>query len=111
MAELLSQKEIDQLLSDTLGGGDPGGEAEAEVTETKPEKPKKSKNFKYEVEESFRYKYAYKSPVIKSNKFVFNPDKSIDTIPGKVIVRTLSNYVEHLNFKKGLSKQSFSDLI
>ena len=109
MAELLSQKEIDQLLSDTLGGGDVV--EEKEELDDKPAKPKKSKNFKFEEEAGFRYRYAYKSPVYNSSQIVMNPDHSLDEIPGKIVVRTLANYTEHIKYKKGLGKQNFSDLV
>jgi len=111
MAELLSQKEIDQLLSETLGGGEEEKKDTQEQEVAEKLTKKKAKNFKYIEELGFRYKYAYKSPVIKKEKIVFNPDLSVDTIPGKTVVRTLDNYLEHLQYKKGFKKESFSELI
>ena len=99
MADLLSQKEIDNLLNSTISAE----ETSDKVSEVAEEKVKsRPKTFAYNKVRKVRFTYQYQSPVIKKENLVFNPDQDTIDFGNKVIVRTLDNYIKYLKNKKNL---------
>jgi hypothetical protein len=99
MADLLSQKEIDNLLNSTISAA----ETSDSVSEVAEEKVKsRPKTFAHNKVRSVRFTYSYQSPVIKKENLIFNPEPDKVEIGNKVIVRTLDNYIKYLTNKKGL---------
>ena len=83
MADILSQKEIDDLLSANISGDEEADEtaAAADAPETIPTVAGgKRKYFKSEKKLNFRFPNTYKSPVIKSSRMKYNPDPTEDDI-------------------------------
>ena len=101
MAELLSQSEIDDLLSSTLGedsdpmasAGDMGGDVPAAPSG-------RQKIFKPPKKTIDSFKYEYRSPVIKRNNIVLNPMTDSEAGRDKIVVRSLANYADFLRRKK-----------
>lgn len=92
MAELLDQSEIDDLLNSNLG--EDLFEQEDEYVSEKT--PRATKIFKSPKKVEFRFKYNYRSPVIKRNDIIYNPNSKAENNNGKVIVRDLINYAAFL---------------
>ena len=99
MADLLSQKEIDNLLNSTISAEETS-DSVSEVTEERGKS--RPKTFAHNRVRSVRFTYTYQSPVIKKENLIFNPDPDRDITENKVIVRTLDNYIKYLNNKKSL---------
>ena len=99
MADLLSQKEIDDLLNSSISDDAPdaGGE-EAGASENVS--TSKTKTFSFKENKNVRFAFAYHSPVLKKNSCVYNPAPTIEESDGLHIVRSLDNYVEYVKQKK-----------
>ena len=98
MAEVLSQKEIDALLNipqeqvkkdkpDTVDGI-----ARGEIVKGK-------KVYKTAYKRPYRFEFRYHSPLIKRDSIILNPAPGTKLEPGKVVVRTLENYIKHQEYK------------
>ena len=104
MADILNQNEIDELLNSSAeaeGTADEttGQEVEEEIKEKIKEKSK-TKTFTYTVDKNKRFPVPYHSPVVKKENMLFNPNPGSQDHSNKIIVRTLDNYVEHIENKK-----------
>lgn len=99
MADLLSQKEIDNLLDSTISTVETSDKVDGITEEKVKSRPK---TFAYNKIRNVRFIYTYQSPVIKRETMILNPDPNTVEIEGKIIVRTLENYVKYLKDKKGL---------
>ncbi|MCH7781680.1 hypothetical protein IID62_01295 [candidate division KSB1 bacterium] len=99
MAAPLSQDEIDALLGDTdaLDDSDPI-ELEADIAEEGSRKTG-SKNIGIRETKPFRFDFSYRSPILKSNDYVFNPNLEEKMENSTVVVRTISNYSTFLRKK------------
>lgn len=109
MAEILSQNEIDDLLSANIGGDDTPDDQETAPakSETIPvTEGGKRKYFKPQRQRAYRFQNIYKSPVIKKSSMVFNPDPTQKERDEIQIVRTLENYVAHLKHKHHIQEIS-----
>ena len=100
MADLLSQKEIDDLLNSSIsddtpdaGGSDDAGGPEKTSTS-------RSKTFSYKENKNVRFAFVYHSPVLKKDTCVYNPEPAMEESEGVHIVRNLDNYVEYLKHRK-----------
>ena len=96
MAAPLSQDEVDALLSQDAVSGDTTENEEISVQESHDATKTKSKTRHFSIPESkpYRFKFGYRSPVIRSQECVFDPDPVKEFEPGMVVVRSLSNYAE-----------------
>lgn len=93
MAEFINQQEIDSLLNSVLNN--PTEEKTDQKKEEKPESAEiKNKYFKAVKEEGLRYPSLYRSPVIKQEDVVFDPDHNETESGGKIVVRTLKNFLQ-----------------
>jgi len=100
MAEILSQNEIDDLLNSSLGD---------EVSEDAPSENMgdvgaspsgKQKVFKPPKKDNSSFKFEYRSPVIKKDRVIFNPNVSMESTQERIVVRSLPNYADYLRKKK-----------
>ena len=99
MAELLNQKEIDELLAGALGESEAA--ASTQTDSSSIGKSHSTKKFSYIKDTAFKYKYAYSSPVIKRERILFNPDtKNTPGSPNKIIVLSLDQYTNTVQAKK-----------
>ena len=98
MAEFFNQDEIDSLLK--TGLDDMVKDVEEPVKEeiSSVETPK-TKFVKPLKKKEFRFPSMYRSPVLKENEIVFNPENDESEIDGKVVVRTLENFMEMMRVK------------
>lgn len=94
MSDLMSQKEIDALISGAIGSS---SQEEKEETEDKKSKVKTFKSRENEEKRGFRYPTTYQSPIINRENYIFNPNPKQSESEEKPVVRSLENYVE---FKK-----------
>ena len=93
MADLLSQNEIDNLLSSSITAD----ETSTETDEVPKEKVQtKMRTFSFKRDRNIRFLFPYQSPVIKREKFLFNPVPDKEKDKNRVVVRSLENYVEYL---------------
>ncbi len=92
MAEPLEQSEIDDLLNSAGDFDDPDIDdlGTDDLDESTPHR--KIANFRTPEEKPFRFKFRYKSPIVKSNSYLLNPDEENDPESSQPVVRTLSNY-------------------
>lgn len=99
MAAPLSQDEIDALLGDSeaLDDSDPI-EIEADFDEEASRKTG-SKNVRVPITKPFRFDFSYRSPILKNNDYVFNPNIEEKMENSTVVVRTISNYSTFLRKK------------
>lgn len=99
MAAPLSQDEIDALLGDTEELDDTGSiEMDSDLDEEAPRKGG-TKNVGIPETKPFRFDFTYRSPVLKTNDYVFNPNLEEKMEVSTVIVRTISNYSTFLRKK------------
>ena len=105
MAELLNQKEIDQLLTDALSGGKEGSEDILDDDlQTSPERVS-HKKYKGEPEPLPKYSLPYKSPVIKKERMSLNPADAVKAEnSGKTVVWSLNKYSDLFGQKKRSSE-------
>ncbi|NVM04553.1 MAG: hypothetical protein HWN67_19680 [Candidatus Helarchaeota archaeon] len=97
MADLLSQKEIDQLLDSSITGD----ETSKDVVEGVQEKVLvKTKTFSYKMDKNIRFPFPYYSPVIKKENIIFDPSPDVEDVENKVVVRSLKNYIEYSKNKR-----------
>ncbi|MCP4725512.1 MAG: hypothetical protein GY863_10770 [bacterium] len=94
MAAPLSQDEIDALLNstdDSMDGDDSG--FEPDFTEDEPKRGG-TKNFEIPEVAPYRFKFNYLSPVIKSKRYIYNPDEEPveDKEEETLVVRSIFNY-------------------
>ena len=92
MAEILSQNDIDDLLNSSL--------VEEDYNEVSSVPSGKQKVFKPPKQDNSGFKYEYRSPVIKRESVIFNPNLPIESTRKKVVVRSLANYASYLRKKK-----------
>ena len=93
MAEMLSQNDIDNLLSGEIG------DVPEDTSSNNNELDSTSKSnvtyFRNHEKPSFRFHYKYRSPILKREKFILDPDAEDDLTPGTIIVRTLNSYKDN----------------
>ncbi len=96
MAAPLSQEEIDNLLDgqDSAGEGVLNEPSSADGNEPGVPRSSKSKYFGISESKPFRYRFTYRSPVLKSNSFIVDPDPEVEQDPSATIVRSLGNYAK-----------------
>lgn len=99
MADLLSQNEIDNLLSSTITADETSTET-GEITKEKVQV--KLRTFSFKRDKNIRFLFPYQSPVIKREKFLFNPGPDKEKEKNRVVVRSLENYVEYLKLNRNL---------
>lgn len=96
MAAPLSQDEIDAL----LGGGDdldePGSADIEDDLSDEPQRKQGLKNVGLPVTKPFRFKIVYRTPILKSDDYIFNPSSEEEFDKSSTVVRTLSNYSLYL---------------
>ena len=95
MAELLDQKDIDELLNSNFDLNSTVPEEEIISKEV----PKSSKIFKSRKNKTLYFIYPYRSPVIKRENVILNPSNGVSPLNGKIIVRDLRNYAHYLRKK------------
>jgi len=100
MADILSQNEIDDLLNSNLGGDLSDSSSSEEGEDIVPVSTGRQKVFKPPRKDNSGFKFEYRSPVIKREQIIFNPNTPIESSKEKVVVRTLPNYSEYLRKKK-----------
>jgi len=99
MAAPLSQDEIDALLGDSEELDDSGSiEMESDFAEDDSRKTG-TKNVGIPVPKPFRFDFSYRSPVLKTNDYVYNPNLEEKMEASTVVVRTISNYSTFLRKK------------
>jgi len=99
MAAPLSQDEIDALLGGSGDLDDTGSiDMDVDIAEEAPRKGG-TKNVSIPVIKPFRFNFSYRSPVLKTDDYVFNPNLEEKMEESTVIVRTISNYSTFLNKK------------
>ena len=99
MADLLSQKEIDDLLNSSISDDTPAADVDAAGASEKTS-THGSKTFSYKKNKNIRFAFAYHSPVIKKHTCIYNPEPTMEEPEGVHIVRSLDNYVEYLKHRK-----------
>ena len=104
MADILSQKEIDDLLSsnisgDSLGDMDDGGPADESPRPAGGGKGGGPKSFTIPKKKFEKFSFPYKTPVIKQHRFIYNPISDDVAPAGKIVVRSLENYAEYIKQK------------
>lgn len=96
MAAPLSQDEIDAL----LGGGDdldePGSADIEDDLSDEPQRKQGLKNVGLPETKPFRFEIVYRTPILKSDDYIFNPSSEEEFDKSSTVVRTLSNYSLHL---------------
>ena len=99
MADLLSQKEIDDLLNSSISDDTPA--ADEDVGEA-PEKTgtSRTKTYSFKKNKNIRFAFEYHSPVLKKETCVYNPEPAIEESENVHIVRSLDNYVQYLKHRK-----------
>jgi len=95
MANHLEQNDIDELLNSNLDLGTDEPENESEPVE----KPFHNKVFKSRRIKQLRFEYPYRSPVIKKENILYNPNNGNRSSNGKVVVRDLKNYAQFIREK------------
>ncbi|MFC1726728.1 hypothetical protein ACFL4T_13985 [candidate division KSB1 bacterium] len=105
MAELLNQKEIDQLLTDALSGGQEGSEEILDTDLPTKEQRVSHKKYKGEPEPFPTYSLPYKSPVLKKEKISLDPiDELKAERSGRNVVWSLKKYTDIFGQKKRSSE-------
>ncbi len=100
MADLLSQKEIDDLLNSSISDDTPAADGSDAAGEPEKTSTSRSKTFSYKKNKNIRFAFAYHSPVLKKDACVYNPEPAMEESEGVHIVRNLDNYVEYLKHRK-----------
>ena len=95
MAEPLDQSEIDDLLNSAGDFDEPEIDdvGTDELDESAPRR--KITNFRTPEEKPYRFNFRYKSPIVKSNNYLLNPNEENDPESSQPVVRTLSNYAQN----------------
>lgn len=106
MSELLSQKEIDELLNASISSPD-----EEELEEKINEASKKNyKTYKWKIDKHLRFVFPRQSSVIKDYNFNPDPEEIVETnnnrwkfnqLNNEIIVRSIKNYNEYRNNQRG----------
>jgi len=91
MAEKISKDDIDELLN-----GSPEAE-QAIVKQDTQKSPTKNQFFKPKQERRLRFEYKYRSPIIKKEDIVIDPETSEDLKEGSVIVQSLYHFTHNRN--------------
>lgn len=99
MAEFINQQEIDALLNSVLNNPNDEKTDQKKEEKTDSTEPVKNKYFKAQKAEGLRYPSLYRSPIIKKEDVVFDPVHHESEIDGKVVVRTLRNFLQSLQHK------------
>lgn len=110
MAEIIEQKDIDDLLNSAIGedltteaeSSDVGGLA----GEGTPVSTGTQKIFKPPKKDTSGFKYHYRSPVIKKDRIIYNPRVDVNSTNDKIVVRSLGNYAQYLRNKKKQKEHS-----
>ena len=95
MDNILEQDDLDELLNSQLDLN-PG---EQEIETVQMEKPLHNKVFKSRKIKSLRFVYPYRSPVVKRENILLNPNNGNDFSDGKIVVRDLHNYAQFVRDK------------
>lgn len=105
MANLLDQKEIDKILNDALGESTDSADSKEELEiESLPERHHQKRHFKGEDEPVLNYKLPYKSPVIKKDNFILDPQNEYDFVEkSKTVVWTLSAFLKNSHKKRDMT--------
>lgn len=100
MADLLSQKEIDDLLNSSIS--DEASDSADESGSGTQEKRSSSrmKTFSFKKNKNIRFAFPYQSPVLKRNNFVYDPEPTVEETDEVHIVRSVENYVEYVKSKR-----------
>ncbi|MFC1729090.1 hypothetical protein ACFL6I_02025 [candidate division KSB1 bacterium] len=95
MAAPLNQDEIDALLSSDAFDDEPLPEESGGEPEPAARTKSRTKHFGVPVNIPFRFKFTYRSPIIKSQDILIDPDPEEVQDSTVVIVRSLSNYAKY----------------
>ena len=113
MAEQFSQSEIDDLIKSGFEAA--SEEAPAETGGARNQdtwgSPGKGKYIRSPKPPEFRFPRMYRSPLVKKENIVFNPAPDSKDMAGteKIVVRTLSNFLEFMQNKKQPAKTKSID--
>jgi len=92
----ISQSEIDELLSSSASAISEGDKEKEEETEVKAPGVSRPKTYYFQEKKTNRFVFSYQSPVVKREKMLFNPGKDVQQMTGKIVVRTLDNYMNYI---------------
>ena len=97
MAELMSQKEIDDLLKGVNQEKTTDEVLDEELGENKIS-TEKANVYRYEKKKDFRFSKIYRSPFIKEENYLFNPSETeIEKNPHIPVVQSLSYFMKKYN--------------
>ena len=85
----IEQKNIDELLNSITETDDLDENSETFIIEEKIYKPPRKPILKFNT--------PYKSPVVKSENLIYNPESNICCSEEKVVVRDLNNYMKYIS--------------
>ena len=87
----IEQKDIDELLN-TINSGN-----NLDETPENNEVIDEEKVFRIQKNPILKINIPYKSPVIKSENIIFDPESDINSSEEKTIVWSLNNYMKHIS--------------
>ena len=100
MATPINQDEIDALLGGVETSDNTGlSEMDVDIDE-KPSQKTGAKYVGILMKEPFRFKFIYRSPILKSGEYVYNPESDVEVDKSTPVVRSISEYTRYRENEK-----------